>query len=114
MNQHINNMVEMVYEISKIIPDQVYMNLMSELQKIYMVNNNNTEHNEFELLYYQLQKKHNRLKKDNRRNFKKRKEQFEAMEQTIEALQHEVMYLEQHRPKQLTINDFVDNETILV
>jgi len=116
MSQEIANLVELVFDISTLIPDQKYLEIMKSIQKIndYKTNTNNNEPSEFELLYYKLNQSHNRLKKNYRRIAKQRKEQMEAMEETIEQLQHHIQYLEQEKPKEMTYNDYVNSDTILV
>ena len=109
MNTEITNLVELVFDISKLIPDQTYMDIMNSIQKInnFQSTGNKNEPGEFELLYYKLLRNHNTLKRNYRRISKNRKEQMEQMEETIEALQNEIQYLHQKKPENIKGTDFI-------
>lgn len=105
MNEEINSLVEMIFDISQKIDDWEYMKIMVCIQKINAFRNENV--NEFELKYYKLVKTHNRLKKQHKQIAKLRREQMENMEITIEELQNQIQYLEQNRPKDVELKDYL-------
>lgn len=115
MNEEISNLVELMFNISQKIDDWDYMKIMTSIQKINIYyNEDKNQPNQHELLYYKLLKTHNRLKRDHKRIFKRHKEQIENLNTTIEELQHEVLYLEQNRPKEVKVKDFINEDTILI